>query len=149
MPFSDIMKEIVNGTEGAVGALIVGLDGIPVEEYSINKEMDIQSMTVEYSALLKEIEKGSQSAQIGSTREVTVIADKAMIMLRRLNDEYFIVLIINPKVTSAKEDFFFVCPPPSCSRNFRKDFILLFGQYLKLPQAVFYFSWGVHEDLVY
>jgi len=118
MPFSDIMKEIVNGTEGAVGALIVGLDGIPVEEYSINKEMDIQSMTVEYSALLKEIEKGSQSAQIGSTREVTVIADKAMIMLRRLNDEYFIVLIINPEGNFGKGRFLLRMSAPKLLKEF-------------------------------
>jgi predicted regulator of Ras-like GTPase activity (Roadblock/LC7/MglB family) len=118
MPFSDIMKEIVNGTEGAVGALIVGLDGIPVEEYSINKEMDIQSMTVEYSALLKEIEKGSQSAQIGSTREVTVIADKAMIMLRRLNDEYFIVLIIKPEGNFGKGRFLLRMSAPKLLKEF-------------------------------
>ena len=96
MSFSDVLKEVVHGTEGALGALIVGLDGIPVEEYSLNKDMDLQSMTVEYSSLLKEIEKGSQAAQLGTTREVTVIAEKAMIMLRRLNEEYFFVLIIKP-----------------------------------------------------
>jgi predicted regulator of Ras-like GTPase activity (Roadblock/LC7/MglB family) len=73
MPFSAILKEVVDGTEGALGALIIGLDGIPVEEYSVNSETDLQSMTVEYSTLLKEIEKGSQAAQMGSTREVTVI----------------------------------------------------------------------------
>jgi predicted regulator of Ras-like GTPase activity (Roadblock/LC7/MglB family) len=118
MPFSDIMKDVVNGTEGAVGALIVGLDGIPVEEYSISKEMDIQSMTVEYSALLKEIEKGSQSAQIGSTREVTVIADKAMIMLRRLNDEYFIVLIIKPDGNFGKGRFLLRMSAPKLLKEF-------------------------------
>ena len=82
MPFSDVLKEVVQGTEGALGALIVGLDGIPVEEYKVSGEIDLQSMTVEYSSLLKEIEKGSQAAQVGSTSEVTVIADKAMVMLR-------------------------------------------------------------------
>src|SRR5512135_2983377 len=96
MPFSDILKEVVHGTEGALGALIVGLDGIPVEEYTVNNDIDLQSMTVEYSALLKEIEKGSQAVHLGTTKEVTVIAEKAMIMLRRLTDEYFFVLIIKP-----------------------------------------------------
>ena len=96
MSFSEILKEVVDGTEGALGALVIGLDGIPVDEYSVGSELDIQSMIVEYSALIKEIEKGSQAAQLGSTREVTVIADKAMIMLRRLNDEYFLVLVIKP-----------------------------------------------------
>ena len=118
MPFSDILKEVVNGTEGALGALIVGLDGISVEEYSLNKELDIQSMTVEYSALLKEIEKGSQAAHLGSTREVTVITDSAMIMLRRLNDEYFFVLIIRPEGNFGKGRFLLRMSVPKLLKEF-------------------------------
>jgi predicted regulator of Ras-like GTPase activity (Roadblock/LC7/MglB family) len=118
MSFSDILKEVVNGTEGALGALIVGLDGIPVEEYSLNGDLDIQSMTVEYSALLKEIEKGSQAARLGSTKEVTVIADKAMIMLRRLNDEYFFVLIIGPEGNFGKGRFLLRMSVPKLLKEF-------------------------------
>lgn len=118
MPFSDILKEVVHGTEGALGALIVGLDGIPVEEYSLNKELDLQSMTVEYSALLKEIEKGSQAARLGTTKEVTVIAEKAMIMLRRLNDEYFFVLIIKPEGNFGKGRFLLRMSVPKLLKEF-------------------------------
>ncbi len=118
MPFPDILKEVVAGTEGAVGALIVGLDGILVDEYSVSKEMDIQSITVEYSALLKEIEKGSQSAQMGSTKEVMVMADKAMIMLRRLNDEYFLVLIIKPDGNFGKGRFLLRMSVPKLLKEF-------------------------------
>lgn len=105
MSFADILKELVNGTEGALGALVVGIDGIPVDEYSVSGDLDLQSMTVEYSALLKEIEKGSQAARLGTTKEVTVIADEAMIMLRRLNEEYFLVLIIKPEGNFGKGRF--------------------------------------------
>ncbi len=118
MPFADILKEVVHGTEGALGALIVGLDGIPVEEYTLNKELDLQSMTVEYSALLKEIEKGSQAAQLGTTREVTVVAEKAMIMLRRLNDEYFFVLIIKPEGNFGKGRFLLRMSVPKLLKEF-------------------------------
>ena len=118
MPFSDVLKNVVNGTEGALGALIVGLDGIPVEEYSVSSDMDLQSMTVEYSALLKEIEKGSQAAQLGSTNEVTVIADRAMIMLRRLNEEYFFVLIIKPEGNFGKGRFLLRMSVPRLLKEF-------------------------------
>jgi predicted regulator of Ras-like GTPase activity (Roadblock/LC7/MglB family) len=118
MAFSDILKEVVNGTEGALGALIVGLDGIPVDEYSVNGEVDLQSMTVEYSALLKEIEKGSQAAQLGTTKEVTVIAEKAMIMLRRLNQEYFFVLIMKPDGNFGKGRFLLRMSVPKLLKDF-------------------------------
>jgi predicted regulator of Ras-like GTPase activity (Roadblock/LC7/MglB family) len=118
MSFSDILKEVVNGTEGALGALIVGLDGIPVEEYSVSSDVDIQSMTVEYSSLLKEIEKGSQAAQMGSTKEVTVLAENAMIMLRRLNDEYFFVLILKPEGNFGKGRFLLRMSVPKLLKEF-------------------------------
>ncbi len=118
MAFSDILKDVVTGTEGALGALVVGLDGIPVEQFAVNGEIDIQTMTVEYSALLKEIEKGSQAAHLGSTKEVTVIADKAMIMLRRLNEEYFFVLIIKPDGNFGKGRFLLRMSVPKLLREF-------------------------------
>ena len=118
MSFADILKDVVNGTEGALGALVVGVDGIPVEEFSVNRDIDLQSMTVEYSTLLKEIEKGSQSAQLGTTKEVTVIADKAMIMLRRLNEEYFMVLIIHPDGNFGKGRFLLRMSVPKLLKEF-------------------------------
>ncbi len=118
MPFSDVMKELVHGTEGALGALIVGLDGIPVEEYALGNEIDLQSMTVEYSALMKEIEKGSQAVHLGTTKEVTVITEQAMIMLRRLNDEYFLVLIIKPDGNFGKGRFLLRMSAPKLLKEF-------------------------------
>jgi predicted regulator of Ras-like GTPase activity (Roadblock/LC7/MglB family) len=118
MPFSDILKEVVNGTEGALGALVVGTDGIPVEEFTVSSEMDLQSMTVEYSTLLKEIEKGSLAARMGSTNEVTVIAEKAMIMLRRLNADYFIVLVIKPGGNFGKGRFLLRMSVPKLLKEF-------------------------------
>jgi predicted regulator of Ras-like GTPase activity (Roadblock/LC7/MglB family) len=118
MSFSEIMRDVVKGTEGALGAMIVGLDGIPVEEYTVSNELDLQSMTVEYSALLKEIEKGSQAAQMGTTKEVTVIADQAMIILRRLNEEYFFVLIIRPEGNFGKGRFLLRMSVPKLLKEF-------------------------------
>ena len=118
MAFAQILKDVVNDTDGALGALIVGIDGIPVEEFAITEDLDLQSMTVEYSTLLKEIEKGSQAAQLGSTKEVTVLADKAMIMLRRLNDEYFMVLIIKPDGNFGKGRFLLRMSVPKLLKEF-------------------------------
>jgi predicted regulator of Ras-like GTPase activity (Roadblock/LC7/MglB family) len=118
MPFADILKDVVNGTEGALGALVVGVDGIPVEEFSVAQDLDLQSMTVEYSTLLKEIERGSQSAQLGSTKEVTVMADKAAVMLRRLNEDYFMVLIIKPEGNFGKGRFLLRMSVPRLLKEF-------------------------------
>lgn len=118
MAFVDILREVVQGTDGALGALVVGVDGIPVEEYAVTGDLDLQSMTVEYATLLKEIERGSQASQLGSTREVTVVADKALIMLRRLTEEYFMVLIIKPDGNFGKGRFLLRMSVPKLLKEF-------------------------------
>jgi predicted regulator of Ras-like GTPase activity (Roadblock/LC7/MglB family) len=118
MSFSDILKEVVDGTEGALGALIVGLDGIAVEEYSVTGEMDFQSMIVQYSSLFNELERGSQETEMGSTHEVTIVADKAMIVLRRLNDEYFFLLVIKPDGNFGKGRFLLRMSVPGLLKEF-------------------------------
>ena len=118
MPFTNILQEVVHGTEGALGALVVGIDGIPVEQYAVEAGMDLQSMTVEYAALLKEIEKGSQATQLGTTKEVTVVAERAMIMLRRLNDDYFSVLVLKPDGNFGKGRFLLRMSVPRLLKEF-------------------------------
>ncbi len=118
MSFADILKHMVDGADGALGALVVGLDGIPVDEYSVGSDLDLQSLTVEYSALIKEIEKGSQTLHLGSTNEVTVMAEKAMVMLRRLNEEYFIILIIKPEGNFGKGRFLLRMAVPKLLKEF-------------------------------
>ena len=118
MSFGEILRNVVDGTDGALGALVVGLDGIPVDEYSVGSELDIQAMTVEYSSLIKEIEKGSQALYLGLTKEVTVMAEKAMVMLRRLNEEYFIVLIMHPEGNFGKGRFLLRMAVPKLLKEF-------------------------------
>jgi len=116
--FSEIIKQVVRGTDGAIGALVIGRDGIPVQEYLLDNEFDIQSMTVEYSALFKEIEKGSQASQMGYTKEVTVITERAMTMLRKLNDDYFFVLVLKPEGNFGKGRFLLRMSVPKLLKEF-------------------------------
>ncbi len=118
MAFGEILQRMVKDTDGALGALIMGIDGIPVAEFATADDLDLQSMTVEYSTLLREIEKGSRAAQLGSTQEVTVLAEKALIMLRRLNDEYFTVLIIKPDGNFGKGRFLLRMSVPRLLKEF-------------------------------
>ena len=107
-------------------------------------------MTAEYSTLLKEIERGLRRRAAGSTKEVTVIAEKAMIMLRRLNADYFIVLVIKPEGNSGKGR----SPPQDVGAQIAQRVLNRFvpracvrieqtaKRNLRLP-AVFYFPGGV------
>jgi predicted regulator of Ras-like GTPase activity (Roadblock/LC7/MglB family) len=55
---------------------------------------------------------------MGSTKEVTVLAENAMIMLRRLNNEYFFVLILKPEGNFGKGRFLLRMSVPKLLKEF-------------------------------
>ena len=90
--FSKILKRIVEETGGGVGAVLMGYDGIAIDQFfSPDEDIDLHMVVVEYSNVLKEIRK---TAEILSLEEITIRTDRFIIVIRMLNEEYFVALII-------------------------------------------------------
>jgi predicted regulator of Ras-like GTPase activity (Roadblock/LC7/MglB family) len=104
MSFEDIIREAVEGVDGGIGGIIMGKDCIPVEQY-IKGEYDLQSIWVEYAALLDDIKKISNSLSIGNTEELLFSTEKFVILMKIINDEYFISLILLPNGNIGKGRF--------------------------------------------
>lgn len=96
--FRDVLREVVDGTEGGVAALLMGYDGIPVDQYvSSPGEVDVETVGMEFSVILKEIRRAAEMLDAGSAREVAVRAEKMTTILRLLNDEYFVAMTLKPE----------------------------------------------------
>ena len=95
MSFSEVLRGISNEVRGIRGAVIVGMDGIIVDEYSPGGE-DLQSLGAEYGNILKNIQQVSESLQMGVTSELSVRTETSDIILRKINEEYFLALILSP-----------------------------------------------------
>ena len=64
--FTEILQRIVEETAGAVGAVLMGYDGIAIEQYfSQGKTLDLQMVAVEYANVLKEIRKTAEILDMG------------------------------------------------------------------------------------
>lgn len=116
--FTEILKEAVENVEGAVGALIIGSDGITVEDYLLNSPVDSQSLGAEYSTLLKDVEFASESLGLGSSNEISVISERCIIVMRRINREYFIALIMKPEANFGKGRFILRKAIPKLEKEF-------------------------------
>ena len=55
MDFSDILKEAVDKVDGAVAAMILASDGIPVQEYVTEKLIDLTGLGAEASAMIRDV----------------------------------------------------------------------------------------------
>jgi predicted regulator of Ras-like GTPase activity (Roadblock/LC7/MglB family) len=118
MMFTEILKQAVENVDGVVGALIVGSDGITVEDYLINSPVDSQSLGAEYSTLLKDVERASESLGLGVAKEISVISEGCIIVMRRINREYFIVLIMKPEANFGKGRFYLRRAVPKLEKEF-------------------------------
>jgi predicted regulator of Ras-like GTPase activity (Roadblock/LC7/MglB family) len=93
--FSEILQRIVEETGGGVGAVLMGYDGISIDQFfSPDEELDLHMVVVEYSNVLKEIRKTAEILSLGEMEEISIRTDRFIIVIHMLNDEYFVALII-------------------------------------------------------
>ena len=96
MSFSEVLKESVEKVDGAVSAMIVGIDGMTVEEYALEKLINLDDLSAEASQMMKDITSAAEGLGLGETREFSIISDLCGIIMRKINDEYYISMIIKP-----------------------------------------------------
>lgn len=105
MSFSEILKETVNRVDGAVSAMIIGTDGMPVEEYALEKLLSLDDLSAEASQMIRDIGVASENLGLGEAREFSIISDLCGIIMRKINSEYYLALIIKPDGNYGKGRF--------------------------------------------
>ncbi|HEY8430143.1 MAG TPA: hypothetical protein VIL20_17300 [Sandaracinaceae bacterium] len=106
--FREVLQEVVERTEGGVAGLLMGFDGIPVDAYvreDASGPVDVETIGMEYSVILKDIRKAAELLEAGVAREVSIQAEKLITVIRVLNDEYFVALTLTPGGNYGKARF--------------------------------------------
>lgn len=94
--FGKILQRIVEETGGGIGAILMGYDGIAIDQYFHPGDgLDLQLIAVEYANLLKEIKKAGEILSLGALEEVAMRTERFYVVVRVLSDEYFVALTID------------------------------------------------------
>src|SRR5215510_13381171 len=95
--FQDVLREIVERTDGAIASLLMGFDGITVDSYSrASSTLNVESVGSEYSVVLGQIKQAAAMLDLGSAHEVAVQAENMTTVIRLLNEEYFVAMALEP-----------------------------------------------------
>jgi len=98
LSFSDTLGGLAKRIEGAVAAIILGIDGIPIERYTTTLEpgLDIEMIATELTTLLRRGMHTATDTALGDLREMVIGTERLTILLRPITPDYFLMLAVLP-----------------------------------------------------
>jgi len=102
MNFTAILREIVDGCGGGIGAALMGNDGIAIEQVTATHPPDspladdIATAGTEFGRILEEIRKAADSVAGGAVLEATIVLSRVVLVFRSVDEETFVALALSP-----------------------------------------------------
>ena len=111
MSFETVLQKIVDGCGSAIGAALMGNDGIPIvhvrAENQIENQLgdDLSAAGAEFGRILGDIHKASDSLGGGLMNEVVISLSRFTLIFREIADDVMLVLAIGPEGNIGKSRF--------------------------------------------
>jgi predicted regulator of Ras-like GTPase activity (Roadblock/LC7/MglB family) len=118
MGFSEVLKDAVGRVDGAVSAMVLGSDGILVEEYALEKLINLEDLGAEASAMIKDINLAAKDLGLGKAQEFSIISERCGIIMRQINASYYLALVIKPDGNFGKGRFVLKTAVPKMAGEF-------------------------------
>jgi len=96
--FKETLNSIVERTEGALGAIIMGTDGIAVEKALLAEgaEANLDVAAAEFTSLVRNAQRTGTDTGLGGLHELVITLDSMTMVMRLFNRDYFIALALKP-----------------------------------------------------
>jgi predicted regulator of Ras-like GTPase activity (Roadblock/LC7/MglB family) len=112
--FAETLRKVVDNVDGGIAAVIMGLDGIPVETYVRQSDrVDVNTVAMEFSFILTQVRKAGDSLAVGSLEELSVKAQRLLLVCRMISPQYFVAIVMAPEGNFGKARFLARLATPS------------------------------------
>jgi predicted regulator of Ras-like GTPase activity (Roadblock/LC7/MglB family) len=109
MSFDSILGQVLRECPGAVGAALMGSDGVPIAEVAAPNARELGDevglLGVEFGRILDEARKAADSLGGGAVEEACLSMTRFWVLLRAIGDEAFLVLVLAPDGNLGKARF--------------------------------------------
>jgi predicted regulator of Ras-like GTPase activity (Roadblock/LC7/MglB family) len=102
MSFANALAEIVSGCGGGIGAVLVGPDGIPIDQVVVSSapegplSEDVSTAGVEFGRILDEIRKAGDALAGGAVVETVVVLSRFSLVFHPVDADVMLVVIVDP-----------------------------------------------------
>jgi len=97
--FKEALQAIVEKTDGSLGALIMGADGLSVEKFfseeGVAENLDVAA--AEFTSLVRSASRSGRDLDLGELRELVVMLGKVTFVMKLFSRDYFALLAIKPE----------------------------------------------------
>jgi predicted regulator of Ras-like GTPase activity (Roadblock/LC7/MglB family) len=110
MSFAAILRTLVAEAGGAIAAVLLGRDGIPIEQVEVERLGDeegerIANASAELGRIFEEIRKASDSFGGGRALETVVQLERFWLLLRPVDEDAHLLLVLAPEGNVGKARF--------------------------------------------
>jgi predicted regulator of Ras-like GTPase activity (Roadblock/LC7/MglB family) len=91
--FDDVVTELLDRCPGAGGAAVFDPDGIPV--VAVPRDGNLEGLSAEFASIVKTLEHAGREFQHGHLQQLSVFAEKTVVILTSIAAGYFLMLIVD------------------------------------------------------
>ena len=109
MSFDEMLRAILEDCGHGLGVVLMGPDGIPIEQVEVAGAgaagLDPVALGIEFGRILNETRKATEAAGGGELSEFAVRGSEFWLVIRMIDDENFLLLVLEPEGNLGKARF--------------------------------------------
>lgn len=110
MSFVPVLEKIIDGSSGALAAILMGRDGLAIQQALSRRVGEdeaerLGNAGVELGRILEEVRKASDAFLGGAAQEVVVGLDHYSLLLRGVDEDTFLLVALAPEGNLGKARF--------------------------------------------
>ena len=103
MTFLEIFEEMHRKDRGVTSGALVGVDGLNVEEWRVQGDgRDLSALCAEMVQFFRESDRIAGENGLGAAEEIHLGGDRAQVFVRKVAEDYFLVIVTEPGTVPGK-----------------------------------------------
>jgi predicted regulator of Ras-like GTPase activity (Roadblock/LC7/MglB family) len=103
--FLDRLSRISNRIEGAIALSLVAKDGIAVESFSSDPDLELDVLAAELVSQARSISENHRDLDVGAVQQLSVSTDRLTLMVSSVASDYYLLLVLGPEGNYGKARF--------------------------------------------
>ncbi len=99
------LAEIAGRIGGVRVLALIGLDGLVIERFSLDRDLDADALGAKIGAAGRAILRDYEDAGVGSLRQLSLETEEGLLMLGLLSREYALLLLADHNAEAARARF--------------------------------------------